>query len=169
MVIKLSRTTILIITISVIAVYLVLNRMNAIRERVTTTGEITEIKKLRSSGLSKDISYVAIISYSVGSEKYKIETDGNKEMKTGEKFEIIYRPDAPEDGTTFDFKGFWMGPVMYCIIPLLFLSAFILAFIDKKDIVSFNFKNGLKISKSKKEAAGKIKKFEANSRIKYLD
>ena len=58
---------------------------------------------------------------------------------------------------------------MYCIIPLLFLSAFILAFIDKKDIVSFNFKNGLKISKSKKEAAGKIKKFEANSRIKYLD
>lgn len=159
MTIKLSRTTILIITISVIAVYLVLNRVNAIRERVTTTGEITEIKEVRS-GFSRDISYVAVISYIVGSKKYKLEISGDKEMKTGEKFEIIYRPDAPEDGTTFDFKGFWMGPVMYCIIPLLFLSAFILAFIDKKDVISFNFKNGLKINKSKKIITGEIKKIE---------
>jgi hypothetical protein len=100
--------------------------------------------------MTRVILYFAELSYRLGSTKYRIELSNAEDMKVGDKLELIYDTDYPEDATTYDFKGFWMGPIMYCIIPLLFLSAFILAFIDKTDVISFNFKNGLKIRKSKK-------------------
>jgi hypothetical protein len=76
--------------------------------------------------------------------------DHAENIQIGDTFELIYDPDEPTNVTTFDFKGFWMAPLMFCIIPLLFLNAFILSFVGKKDIIKIEFKNGFKISKTKK-------------------
>ncbi|NTW91461.1 MAG: hypothetical protein HGA35_06005 [Erysipelotrichaceae bacterium] len=50
-----------------------------------------------------------------------------------QEIKIIYKVDDPNSAYVYSFNGFWLAPLMWSIIPLLFICAALFSFFNKED------------------------------------
>lgn len=148
---KLNRNIIFIFVVTIILLFAVINRYDYIFKSKVTTGYVS---LARTEGLSGALGLgfsqkIHVIAFSVGKKKYSIESESNAKLKIGQEVKVIYKKDDPNNAYVYNFTGFWLAPLLYSIIPLLFISAALLAFFDKEDCFVITLGKKLSVTKIK--------------------
>lgn len=147
MILKLNRNKIFVIGISIILAFLLINRVYFISQSEITTGEVVRNKSWSSNVVSLrpyqgSGSYSApVIQFKKDSLEISFQGPTNLEIQDGEHVQVIYKISDPTDAELYSFVGFWFSPLLYCIIPLLFLTAATFSFLNSSDIITIDFKN----------------------------
>ncbi len=160
MTVKLNRITILLIGISIVIIFLFLNRFDYIIGSTTTIGEVKYIKMWTQGTISRTHYTAPIISFNYGSKTITFQAETNMDLEKGEKVNVIYKNKNPQNARIYSFIGFWLAPILYSMIPLLFLTALILSFINKSDEILFSFNKGFtmkRINRKLNEDVGQLK------------
>jgi len=150
MTISLNRSKILIVAIIIVFAYLALNRMDRIRKSSITSGKVSGLE-IRKSKWNHGEDRAAIIQFMNNGDTIFFVAEQNVKYELGEDVKVIYDNDNPEKSKVYSFAGFWLAPILYCIIPLWLLSALILSLMGKNDKLVFKTGKGFKISKHSKE------------------
>ena len=148
--IKLTRSNLFIACITVILLFLAVNRLNNILKSEITEGVVIGHKIWENKTFPEDTEISPIVSYKVDDEIYDFTAQRNLKYETGQSIKVIFRKKHPENAYIYSFSGFWLSPILYCLIPIILLSALIFTLISKNDIivVSFGDKKGIhKINK----------------------
>ncbi len=126
-------------------IYLVLNRVDYMIGSETTTGNVIRIKKWYSRG-----SYSApVINFKTELYNVTFQGETNMDVEVGDKVKVIYKTEYPSDAEVFSFVGFWLAPLLYCLVPLMVLAAAVFTFLEKNTSYNIYVGRGMKFSKSK--------------------
>lgn len=141
---KLNRIHILFIGLGIIVLYLFLNRFDFIWGSSTTTGKVIGFEKWVAR--TGRISFRApIIQFSTDNEQLTFQGETDMDIKLGETVEVIYKPSNPTNAEVYTFAGFWLSPIIYCLIPLIILIAAAFSFLKPSDTITINFSKGKKL------------------------
>ncbi len=147
MTIKLKRNNILYIGIAIIAIYLILNRVDYIFNGNITTGYVVDEKVWVSADSTVITQTAPIISFNTNSEMHTFQGEINSSFDIGEKVQVIYKTENPSKAKVYNFTGFWLTPIIYCLIPLILIAAAIFTFLKKTDVIVLEIGKRIKISK----------------------
>ena len=151
MTITLNRTKLYLIGIFIIAIYLLLNRATFIYKGNVTSGEVTNIKlwSTYSVGLHSGGNYNApIIQFATDSFTITFTGITYSDLNIGDKVKVIYNKDEPTKAYVYSFEGFWFTPLLYCLLPLLFLTAAAFSFLTKSERVNITLGKKIKFFKT---------------------
>lgn len=137
MIVKLNRSQIFITGLIVILVYLLLNRVDYIWNSKITKGHIIGTAKW-TAGRSSSFS-APVVRFNVDGLEIIFYGTTNTEMDTGQEVNVIYKISDPQSAEIYDFMGFWFSPLIYCLLPLIILTAAVYSFLTAKDIISIDF------------------------------
>ena len=75
---------------------------------------------------------------------------------------VIIKKKNPKNASSFSFAGFWLNSLIYALIPIMFISALILTFINENTIFLISFGKNTKkhISKYTKNESGGLEKYK---------
>jgi hypothetical protein len=144
--IKLYRNHLLVISMAIVGLFYTINRLNIIYNSDFTSGVVIGVKEWAKPH-SKEIYQTApVISFEYHKKKHIFTGEINTTHEIGEKLTIIIKNGNPKNARVYDFTGFWLNAALYCIIPILLLSAVILSFIGSERYILLSF--GKKRNKS---------------------
>jgi hypothetical protein len=149
MTITLNRTKIFVIGLVIIGLVLIFNRVDYIFGSDVTTGEVVQTKmyssqKFHANGYSyntyssNDFS-APIIEFLVANKSITFEGTSNMDVETGDKVQVIYKISDPTKAQVYSFVGFWLTPLLYCIVPMMLLIAIVFSFLSPSQTVVLNF------------------------------
>jgi len=119
--------TIIDIILFIISISLFIKDNTKSKKYITTIGEIIDIKKRTGYTVDNDIYTVLspTIKYNVNNHDYYFNGFyANKNMQVGEKLEILYDKNNPENACVK--KGMFIAPIITGGIAILFLIALII-------------------------------------------
>jgi hypothetical protein len=155
--VKLSRNKIYLIGVTVILLFVIINRANFIYGSKFTTGKVIRIGKLsiQEYGHVGTSMSVPIIQFFNNSNVITIEGEKNADLTIGEEVKVVYKKDNPESAAVFSFGGFLVPGLLYSLIPLLLISAATFSFLDPSDLIVIDVGKFYSIN-LKKEKTNKI-------------
>lgn len=156
---KLSRNKIFVIGVALILVFITINRVNFIIGSNFTKGTIIKLQTVRGS---KGYTSIVPIVRFVDEQKYLYTFRGEREdsdYKIGEKVTVVYKVKDPSDAAVFSFIGFILSPLIYALLPLLFLAAAVYSFIAKNETVTFSIRGIVKNKSSDLQSFNDSDKF----------
>ncbi len=145
--IKLTRSKLLFICISMILLFLVINRINIISKSIITNGIVIGYKIWENKTFPEDTESAPIIEFQTENSIITFTAQKNLKYDTGDLVKVIYNESDPYKANIYSFYGFWLEPLIISFIPIIIVSALILTFISKKDIVVIGRNNGSHILK----------------------
>lgn len=156
--IKLYRNHLLVISIAIVGLFYTINRLNIIYNSDFTSGVVIGVKEWTKPHSKEVYQTAPVIRFAYQNKEHIFTGEINTKHETGENLTIIVKNGNPENVSVYDFTGFWLNAALYCIIPVLLLSAVILSLIgsDRYFVLSFG---------KKRE---KLKSNNENSPFKHL-
>ncbi len=119
--IRLNRIRIMFIGLLIISTFLIINRMVIINECEFTKGTVKKIVVNHSPGNGAISSITPLIDFIYKGQTITFEATANINLEMGENVDVIYKKDNPANAEVFSFVGFWLIPIIYCLLPILFL------------------------------------------------
>jgi hypothetical protein len=135
--IKLNRKSILILGYFIIIVFLSLNRINDINKSVITSGKIIGYKEWENKTFPEDVEKAAVVLFYNGKKENIFIAQRNVDYESGQIVRVIYKKQNVTNAKIFSFTGYWLEPIIICLIPLIIFSALTLTFIKKDDRIIF--------------------------------
>jgi hypothetical protein len=134
---QLNRNRIFFTGFGVILLFLLINRLDHMIGTRITTGQVIGERKWHSYSYREGTTnYTApLVRFSDGTSLFTFEGITNMEVKGGEKLSVIYKIDDPQQAGIYTFTGFWLSPLIYCLIPLLLLGAAVFSFLTASEYV----------------------------------
>jgi len=129
MTLKLTRNTIFFIGLCLILVYVAVNRLNFIRLGNFTNGKVYNIVKTSGNHTSP------VIEFSTDSLIVKFHSETDEDLEPGQQVEVIYQRSDPRNAKVYSFIGFWLSPLLYCILPVIVLAAAVYSFLSKRFVI----------------------------------
>jgi hypothetical protein len=139
MIIELNRNKVFYIGLSVIALFLLLNRLEYYFKSDITSGQVIKINNPYGRYSAPVIRF--------STEKYVVTFEGvkNMDLKRGEQVKVIYNIKNPEEAEVYSFVGFVLTPLLYCIVPVILLFSAVFSFFSPTQMIAINsnklFKN----------------------------
>jgi hypothetical protein len=147
MTIKLNRNKLFLIGVGIVFIYVLLNRVDYIFGSNITTGEIVRIR----SWSGNRSSYTApIVKFSTETNEITFQGTTNMDASEGETVDVIYKANDPTNAEIYSFVGFWLSPLIYCILPLILLTAASFSFLTASDMLIFNIGKKFTVTKTTK-------------------
>lgn len=145
MAIKLNRNKLFLIGLGIIFVFLLLNRIDYIFGSATTVGKVIYVKNwtYRSSRFT-----APMVQFQTETQEITFQGETNMNLKNGETVDVIYKTNNPTNAEVYSFVGFWLSPLLYCILPLIFLVAIIFSFLTDSDVFVVNIGKPFTIRKT---------------------
>jgi hypothetical protein len=147
MTINLHRLPLLILTIAITALFVLVNRVGSLARSSFTTGEVTGIKITHNEKRGGDYKYHARIVFTVDSKEFSFYGGDFTERGKGESVEIIYETDNPQNASVYNFKIFWLIPILYGVIPIVVVCVLAFSFMGRWDKFVLSTKNGISYSR----------------------
>ncbi len=148
MTVELNRNKLFLIGVGIVFLYLLLNRVDYIFGSNTTKGEVVRIR----SWTGRRSSYTApIVKFSTETDNITFQGTTNMDATVGEMVDVIYKVDDPTNAEIYSFIGFWLSPLIYCILPLILLTAAAFSFLTASDILIFTIGKKFTITKTTKK------------------
>jgi hypothetical protein len=141
MTIKLNRRQVYAIGLSIIALYIGLNRMDYFIGSETTTGVVIG-QSLRTGA--------PLVRFVVDSKAVFFETIPNMQVEPYERVSVIYKKENPSHAAVFSFVGFWLYPIIYSLLPFVLLTASVFTFMDSSQRFVVTFGKGISVVKKDK-------------------
>ncbi|HNQ68669.1 MAG TPA: DUF3592 domain-containing protein [Bacteroidales bacterium] len=161
MTISLNRSKILIIAIITVFAFLAINRIDRIRKSTITTGKVSGVE-IRKSKWNHGEDRSALIQFEYNGDTIHFRGEQNVQYELEEEVRVVFQNDNPNNAKIYSFAGFWLAPLMYCIIPLWLLSALVLSLFDKSDKVIIKLGKRTTIVKQKQSQSTSLKIIEDN-------
>lgn len=139
--IKLKKYHLILILFTLVATFYVLNRLNVISHSDFAYGIVMDEKQWFNSNGKQITSTAPIIEFTYKNEVYTLMGVINSGHKPGKELKLIINKENLENVLVYDFTGFWLDALLYCLIPLMIVSAIILSFIDKDKYLLLRFGN----------------------------
>lgn len=156
--IKLNRNKIYFLSVVIILLFVIINRINFIYESNFAEGKVIQMVNRSSySTLHGVTAYaVPVIKFRDGYSDITFEGERNADITVSETVKVVYKKDDPEKAEVFSFGGFLAPVLIYALLPLLLISAAVFSFLDSKELIvidyekfyKLNFKKEKKIEKS---------------------
>jgi hypothetical protein len=136
---KLYRNHLLILLIAIVGILYFLNRLNIINDSEFTEGIVIGQKVIRKPLAQEKVQKYPVVEFIYHGKKNVFDGEVNTDHETGERLTIIIKNKNPKEANIYDFTGFWLNSALFCIIPLLFLSAGILSFVGSERYILLSF------------------------------
>lgn len=145
MTITLNRNKVFFIGLGIIFVFLLLNRIDYIFGSTTTVGKVVSVKKwkYRSSRFT-----APMVKFQTETHEITFQGETNMNLQNGETVDVIYKINNPTNAEIYSFVGFWLSPLLYCILPLIFLVAITFSFLTRTDVFVVNIGKQFTITKT---------------------
>jgi hypothetical protein len=145
MTITLNRNKVFFIGLGIIFIFLLLNRIDYIIGSTTTTGKVQYVRHWTS----RSSRYTApVIEFQTEDYEIKFQGETNMPLHAGETVNVIYKIKDPTNAEVYSFIGFWLSPLLYCILPLIFLVAITFSFLTHSDVFVVNIGKRFTITKT---------------------
>lgn len=130
---------------------MLLDRFEYILSSSTTSGRVIEINKWTTRGKYGGTYSAPIIKFST--DKYIITFQGVANMKAylGEKVTVLYDDSNPIKASVYNFVGFWLTPLIFFLIPIMVITAFVFSFFKRNVIYSLELGKKIRFNKIKKD------------------
>lgn len=155
---KLNRKNIFFIGLALTFVYLILNRLDYIFASQTTIGQVVEIQY--EGGFS-----VPIINFSPSDTSVSFKGVANMNLGLGDIVSVVYKTNDPSNAEIYTFTGFWLTPLLYCLIPLMLLMAIVFSFLSKKQTFTIHIGKQIRLYKDNDTLAIKKSKRKSSKLI----
>lgn len=137
---KISRKILLLSGFIIIALYFSLNRINDISKSEFSCGTIIGVKEWRNKIFPEDSEEAPIVQFFYKNEEIIFDAKRNIKYENGEEVKVIFRKKTPNNAKIYSFTGYWLEPIIICLLPTILYSALILSLIGKTDFIIFSFK-----------------------------
>ncbi|MDD4150669.1 MAG: hypothetical protein PHE33_11660 [Bacteroidales bacterium] len=156
---KINRTGLLLSGFVIIIVFFFLNRINDINKSEFSSGIVIGVKEWSNKMFPEDFEEAPIVQFFYNNQEIIFVAQRNVKYENGEKVKVIFKQSSPDTAKIYSFVGYWLVPIILCLVPLILFSALVLTFIGKLDFMVFSFK-GFKLYKNpdKKNALSKRSK-----------
>ncbi len=131
--VKLNRSRLFMTGLIIIFFYLVLNRINFTKDTSLTKGVVIGLKGWSRRGPAYSPPMVLFRSRS--GEEITFHGETNSAYMEGDTVPVIYKNDDPSNAHINTFTGFWLGPLIYSILPLMILTAVVFSFMNERDFL----------------------------------
>ena len=152
---KLNNHKVFLIGVGLIILFMLLNRLQFYVGSETAKGTIVGFTKY--SG--RYPKYYPLISFEVSGIEYRVKGLKDLDVNTGDSVEVIYQPSDPAGAVVNNFQGFWIYPILFCFIPLIFWVSFVYAYITPKESLFIS------VGKKDEDETGNFKYVKFNKRI----
>jgi len=163
MILRFSRLKIYSFSIGLVFFLILLDRVEYILSSKAANGRVIEIKKWSTQGKYGGRYTAPIIKFST--DDYIITFQGvtNMEAYVGEKVNVLYNPSNQVEASVFNFIGFWLTPLIFLLIPIMIITAFVFSFFKKNVIYSLEIGKKIRLNKINKDEFKKNKLLDKNS------
>jgi len=131
---KITRKKLVIISISVILLFYLINRLNIIINSDFVDAQVVGEKIQCNQDSTRCETITVYIGFTYDNSYYICESEKSEIYPIGEELTVIIKNKDPHNASSFRFAGFWLNSLLYTLLPIMIISALILAFI-KKDAV----------------------------------
>jgi len=145
MVIKIARSHIWYVSIFLVLLFLVINRLNNVYKSHITDGVVIGHKIWENETFPEDTEIAPIVEFYTEDTRITFTSQRNLNYEINDKVNVIYKEKNPHNANIYSFYGFWLEPLILSFIPITIISALIFAFISKKDIIEISRKSNKKI------------------------
>ncbi|NCC87907.1 MAG: hypothetical protein EOM05_08580 [Clostridia bacterium] len=113
--------------------------MNDISKSVITDGVVAGNKEWENKTFPEDSEIAPVINFYHDSELIVFTAPRNIKIEPGSKVKVIYRKSNPYKAQLYNFFGYWLNAVIFTLLPIIIVSAFVFTFVGKSDKVLFSF------------------------------
>lgn len=113
--------------------------MNDISKSVIVDGIVVGHKEWKSKVFPEDSEIAPVVNFYYNSELIVFTAPRNIKIEPGSKVKVIYRKDNPYRAQLYNFYGYWLNAVIFTVLPIIIISAFVFTFVGKSDKVLFSF------------------------------
>lgn len=159
---KISRKILILFSIIVILVFYLINRFNIIINSDFAEAKVVDEKIWYNQDSTQFLKRIVYINFAYDNSSHIIESEENENYQVGDKLKVIIKKKNPKNASSFSFAGFWLNSLIYALIPIMFISALILTFINENTIFLISFGKNTKkhISKYTKNESGGLEKYK---------
>ena len=129
---KLNNDKVFFIGVGIIFSFMLLNRLQFYIGSKTAIGTVVGYE--RSSGKNGFV-YTPMIQFKADSIQYQVRGIKDMEVSLNDTLELIYRTSDPNGAVINSFPGFWLYPILFCLIPLIFWISFVYSYITAKEFL----------------------------------
>lgn len=126
---KLNNHKVFWIGVVVILLFMLLNRFQFYYGSQTAKGTVVGFTKY--TGRYHKI--YPLISFNADGREYQVDGLKDLDVTYNDTLEMIYQPSDPAGAVINTFYGFWLYPIMFCLIPFMFWVSFVYAYITPKE------------------------------------
>lgn len=126
---KLNSHRVFLIGVIVIVLFMLLNRFQFYYGSQTAKGTVVGFTKY--TGRYKKI--YPLISFEANGVEYQVDGLKDLDVTYNDTLEMIYQPSDPSGAVVNTFYGFWLYPIMFCLIPFIFWISFVYSYITPKE------------------------------------
>jgi hypothetical protein len=140
MTVKFSRPQLLLAGTALVIVFVCISRFDFIFNSKQTTGTVIRV---RTSGRGHYNS--PLVLFETESSQITFSGEDNTFYELQEKVPVIYKVNDPTDAYIYTFVSFWLSPLLYCLFPIIILTALIFSFISSGDYIQAELSGKLSI------------------------
>lgn len=148
-IIKLNRKNLFVTGVIIILLYLILNRLDYMTGTAQTNGRIIGVRSWLLSAKEGEMYSAPMVRFATDSRLVTFAGESNLNYKEGEIVPVIYKTSNPEKAHINTFLGLWLTPLLYCIFPLILLTA-VYSFMNEKDRIIIHLEHFMFWRKKKK-------------------
>ena len=136
---KITRKKLVIISISIILLFYLINRLNIIISSDFADAQVVGEKIQCNQDSTRCETITVYIGFTYNNSYYICESEKSEIYPIGEELKVIIKNKDPHNASSFRFAGFWLNSLLYTLLPIMIIAALILTFINKNDVFLINF------------------------------
>ncbi len=104
-----------------------------------TKGRVIGLKSWYMSAKRDEIYSPPMVRFATDSLLITFQGETNLDYEEGEIVPVIYKTTDPANAHINTFLGLWLAPLLYCLLPLMVLTAVLFSFMNERDILVIDF------------------------------
>ena len=143
--------------ICIILFYLLLNRWTLVNASSFTKGwVVNEIKWGNGTmGETEGFFTAPLVQFIKKNKVITFQGETNTSYHKGQSVTVIYDKNNVNTAKIYSFTGFWLAPLLYCLLPFLLLTALVFSFFKPDAIIVADIG---KVFKSEKNSKNRLPK-----------
>ena len=149
---KVTRKKLVIISIGIILIFYLINRLNVIINSDFADAQVVGEKIQCNQDSTHCETIIVYIGFTYNNSYYICESEKSEIYPIGEELTVIIKNKDPHNASSFRFAGFWLNSLLYTLLPIMVIAALILAFIKENAVFIINLgKNNKKHATQKND------------------
>jgi hypothetical protein len=129
--------------IGIILFYLALNRLSEVANSNFVKGWVVNEIKWGNGTLGETEGFFTapVVQFVKGQKVITFQGETNTSYHKGQSVTVIYKKENVTSAKIYSFTGFWLAPLLYCLLPLLLLTALVFSFFKSDAIIVADMSN----------------------------